>query len=171
MITLLTELLTSGTAAHAVAGVLLLGAGAVFALCGTALARIDIAEHRLPNRIVYPWAAITAGVVLIVSFLLADPSALARSLAAGLGWGLLFVLTRIIVPSSVGLGDAKLAVVLGMYTGFLGWQAFFTGVVLSFILGGAVSLLLMLTGRAGPRARLAFGPFLILGAALALILS
>src|SRR5699024_6119786 len=104
-------------------------------------------------------------------FLLTDAAGLGRAVAAGLGWGLLFALISLIHPPAVGMGDAKLAVVLGMYTGFLGWGAFAAGLVLSFVLGGVVSLGLLLSRRATSSSRIAFGPFLILGAALALIFS
>lgn len=165
------ELLTSGSAAHIVAAVLLLGGGAVFAVCGTALGFIDVREHRLPNRIVYPWAGITFGLLVLTAFLLTDAAGLGRAVVAGLGWGLLFLLAALIQPSAVGMGDAKLAVVLGMYTGFLGWGTFAVGLALSFVLGGVVSIGLLLSRRAAPASRIAFGPFLIMGTALALIFS
>lgn len=171
MFSLISELLAYGTAAHIFAGVLLLGGGIVFAVCGTALAWIDIREHRLPNRIVYPWAAITFGLLILVTFLLTDAAGLGRAVAAGLGWGLLFVLISWIHPPSIGMGDAKLAVVLGMYTGFLGWGIFAVALVLSFVLGGLVSIWLLLTKRAAATSRIAFGPFLIMGTGLALAFS
>lgn len=171
MISLIGQLLTSGSAAQIVAGVLLLAGGAAFALCGTALAFIDINQHRLPNRIVYPWTGFTFGLLVLVTFLLTDVGALGRAVAAGLAWGLLFLLVRLIHPPSVGMGDVKLAVVLGMYTGFLGWEVFAGGVVLSFLLGGLVSVWLLLSRRAVSTSRIAFGPFLILGAALVLVFS
>ena len=64
------------------------------------------------------------------------------------GAGLLFLLISLIHPPSLGMGDAKLAVVLGMYTGFLGWGTFAAGLILSFVLGGVVSIGLLLSRRA-----------------------
>lgn len=171
MIPFIGELLTSGSAAAILAGVLLLFGGAVYAVCGTALAFIDTREHRLPNRIIYPWAGITFGVLILVSFLLTDPHGLGRAVAAGLGWGLLFLVVRLIHPPSIGMGDAKLAVVLGMYAGFPGWDTFAVAVAASFLLGGAVSVMLLVAGRAESTSRIAFGPFLILGTAVALSFS
>lgn len=165
------ELLTSGSAAEMAAAVLLLGGGAVFAVCGTALGLIDVREHRLPNRIIFPWAGIALGLLVLVAFLLTDAAGLGRAVAAGLLWGLLFLLISLIHPPSLGMGDAKLAVVLGMYTGFLGWGVFAAAFMLSFVLGGTVSLGLLLSRRAASTSRIAFGPFLIMGTALALIFS
>lgn len=171
MISLIGELLTSGNAAHLVAGLLLLIGGAAFAVCGTALSFIDTQRHRLPNRIVYPWAGLTLILLVLITFLTGDLIGLGRALAAGLGWALLFLVIRLIHPPSIGMGDVKLAAVLGMYTGFLGWEVLLTGVVLSFLLGGVVSLWLLITRRVSSSSRIAFGPFLILGAAAALVFS
>ncbi|NDK31025.1 prepilin peptidase [Nesterenkonia sp. Hz 6-5] len=171
MMSYIGELLSSGAAAPVVAGLLLLFGGVVFGVCGTALAFIDVQQHRLPNRIVYPWAGFTAGLLVLVTFLLGDITGLGRALAAGALWGMLFFGVRMIHPPSIGMGDVKLAVVLGLYTGFLGWEVVATGVALSFLLGGLVSIWLLMTRRATSSSRIAFGPFLILGAAAALVLS
>lgn len=171
MIQFISQLLTSGDPGEVVAGVLLLLGGAAFAVCGTALAYIDAQEHRLPNRIVYPWAALTFGLLILVSFLLNDPIGLGRAVLAGLGWGVLFLLVRLASPKSIGMGDVKLSVVLGLYTGFLGWEVFAAGLVISFLLGGLISLALLISRRASSHTRIAFGPFLILGSALALMFS
>lgn len=171
MMSYIGELLTSGTPAPVVAGLLLLLGGVVFGVCGTALAFIDVQQHRLPNRIVYPWAGFTAGLLVLVTFLLGDAAGLGRALAAGLVWGLLFLAVRLIHPPSVGMGDVKLSVVLGLYTGFLGWDVFVVGLALSFLLGGLVSVGLLVTRRATSSTRIAFGPFLIVGTAAALVLS
>ncbi|WP_022873279.1 prepilin peptidase [Nesterenkonia alba] len=169
MIPLIGDLITSGSPAQIAAGLLLLVGGAVFAVCGTALAFIDAKEHRLPNRIVYPWAGITAGLLMLVTLLLSDLPGLGRAVLAGLIWGGLFLGIRLLHPPSVGMGDAKLAVVLGMHAGFLGWEAFAAAVLLSFVLGGVTAVVLVLTGRASRRTNIPFGPFLILGTALALV--
>lgn len=171
MIPLITELLASGHPAQVVAGVLLLAGGVAFALCGIALAMIDLAEHRLPNRIIYPWAAATVALVMVVSFLLTDPTALLRAGASGVLWGGFFLLLRVLVKSSVGLGDAKLAVVLGMYSGFLGWDSLLAAVAISLLAGGFVAIAAVLTRGGGANARIAFGPCLIFGTAVAMLIS
>ncbi|GAB3192557.1 prepilin peptidase [Nesterenkonia suensis] len=169
MIPFIGDLITAGSAAELIAGVLLLLGGAIFAVCAVALSSIDLREHRLPNRILYPWAAVSAGILLAVSLLIGDIPGLLRGVAAGLLWGFLFLLVRLAHPPSIGMGDVKLAVVLGLYTGFLGWSTVAAAVLLSFLLAGVVAVILLLTRRADRRTRIPFGPFLILGTALALI--
>ncbi|GAA1179279.1 prepilin peptidase [Nesterenkonia xinjiangensis] len=169
MIPFIGDLITSGAAAEVLAGMVLLLGGMVFAVCAIALSFIDLTEHRLPNRILYPWAAVTAGMLLVVSVLLGDIPGLLRGIGAGLLWGVLFLIARLAHPPSIGMGDVKLAVVLGLYTGFLGWATVAAAVLLSFLLAGAVALVLLLTRQADRRTRLPFGPFLILGTAIAMI--
>jgi leader peptidase (prepilin peptidase) / N-methyltransferase len=171
VVSYLGELLSSGSAAQLVAGLLLLIGGLVFAVCGTALAFIDVQQHRLPNRIVYPWCGFTAGMLVLVTFLLGDPASLGRAVAAGLAWGMLFLAVSLIHPPAIGMGDVKLAVVLGLHTGFFGWEVFVVGVALTFVLGGLVSVWLLVTQQGSSSTRIAFGPFLILGSAGALVLS
>lgn len=171
MISLIGEHLTSGNPAQIVAAALLLLGGVVFAVCGTALAFIDVREHRLPNRIIYPWAGITLALLLLVTFLLTDAAGLGRAMVAGLGWGLLFFLISWIHPPSIGMGDAKLAVILGLYTGFLGWEVFGLALVIAFVTAGLVSIWLLSTRRASSTSRIAFGPFLIAGTAVSLVLT
>lgn len=169
MIPFIGDLITSGSVVQLIAGLLLLLGGVVFAVCAVALSFIDLTEHRLPNRILYPWAAVTAGILLVVALLLGDLPGLLRGLGAALLWGLLFLAARLLHPPSIGMGDVKLAGVLGLYTGFLGWVTVVAAVLLSFILAGAVAIVLLLSRRADRRTRIPFGPFLILGTALALI--
>ncbi|MCH8571665.1 A24 family peptidase [Nesterenkonia sp. AY15] len=171
MIAFITELLSSGAPGRAMAGVLLLIAGVVFAVCAIALSFSDLREHRLPNRIIYPWAGLVMGLLLPTALLLGDPLAALRALAAALTWGGLFLLVRLIAPPALGMGDVKLAVVLGLYTGFLGWDTVLTAVVVSFLLGGLVSAALLLSGRGTAKTAVPFGPFLLLGTTIALMLS
>jgi leader peptidase (prepilin peptidase)/N-methyltransferase len=64
----------------------------------------------------------------------------------------------------MGLGDVKLAGVLGMYLGYLGWAQLAVGVAGAFLLGGVFGIMLMLLGRAGRKTAVPFGPWMLLGA-------
>lgn len=169
VIGLVGEMLSSGGAATAAAVVLLLG---LFGSAGAAvlLAVVDVREHRLPNRIVYPWAGASVLLLLLVALLAGDISAWGRAVAAGLVWSVGFLAVKLIHPPSIGMGDVKLVAVLGLWAGFLGWAAVGAAVVLSFLVGGLVSLGLLVTGRAGRSTRIPFGPFLLGGTALALLM-
>ena len=71
----------------------------------------------------------------------------------------------------MGFGDVKLAGVLGAYLAWLGWAALVVGGFLGFALGAVVGVAMMVAGRAGRRTALPFGPFMLLGALLAIFLA
>ncbi len=76
----------------------------------------------------------------------------------------LYWLLAIGYPGGMGFGDVKLAGVLGMLLGWVGWAALIVGGFSAFVLGGVVGVLLMLGRRATRKSRIPFGPFMIAGA-------
>jgi leader peptidase (prepilin peptidase) / N-methyltransferase len=66
------------------------------------------------------------------------------------------------------MGDVKLAGILGLYLGWLGWGQLIAGAFLAFLLGSLVGLALMAARRAGLKSRIPFGPFMLLGALAAI---
>jgi len=171
VIAYIVELLASGSLTQALAGLMLLLGGVIFAVCALALSFSDLREHRLPNRILYPWAGITLGLLVPTALLLGEPLAALRAIAAALTWSAAFLAVRLISPPALGMGDVKLAVVLGLYTGFLGWSTVLAAVLMSFLLGGVVSAALLISRRATAKTPVPFGPFLLLGTAIALTVS
>ena len=134
---------------------------------GLALAAIDLDHHRLPNAIVYPlYPVVLAGLCLAA---LVGPQAwLAALVGAGL-W--LLVIGGLWLASGgrgMGLGDVKLAPVLGAVLGWLSVGVAVIGLFTAFVLGAIVGLALMLAGRAGRRSRIPFGPYLVAGYLLAI---
>src|SRR5262249_25623973 len=93
-----------------------------------------------------------------------DMGALARAVLGGLAMLALYFLLVLIYPAGMGLGDVKLAGVLGMYLGWLGWGALVVGAFLGFLLGGPVGGGLMLPRPAGRESMIPFGPFMLAGA-------
>jgi leader peptidase (prepilin peptidase)/N-methyltransferase len=135
---------------------------------GVALALIDIDVKRLPNAIVLPSYAVGAVLLGLAAVAEADFSSYAR---AGLGMAALFglyFLLAFIYPAGMGFGDVKLAGVLGMYLGWLGWAEVVTGGFLGFLFGGLVGGALMAVHRAGRKSQIPFGPFMLLGAFVAI---
>jgi leader peptidase (prepilin peptidase)/N-methyltransferase len=70
-------------------------------------------------------------------------------------------------PADLGLGDVKLAGVLGLVLGWQGWGVVVVGAFLGFLLGGLAGIGLMLAGRADRRTAIPFGPLLLFGALVA----
>ena len=155
---------------HPLAFAALLVAAVYLVATGALLSWIDLRTHRLPNRIVFPAYAV-AGVLLTTAALAAgEPGRLVRLLAGGAVLWLFYFLLRLVYPPGMGFGDVKLAGVLGMYLGYLGWGHVFAGTFAAFLLGGVWSLGLLATRRGSLKSAIPFGPFMLAGSAAAMLL-
>jgi leader peptidase (prepilin peptidase) / N-methyltransferase len=135
-----------------------------------ALILTDIDHKLIPNRILYP--GIVVGAVLLVGGALVagdSQSALRALLAGGAYFGALLVIALVAPAGGFGFGDVKLAILLGMFTGYLGWGQVSVAFFFAFLLGGILSILLLLTGLKGRKDAIPFGPYLVLGAYVAIV--
>ena len=133
------------------------------------LARIDIAHHLLPNRLVGPLLA--AGFALLGFAALASGAA-GDLLRGAAGSAILFFFYLILALTSrngLGMGDVKLAAPLGLYLGYLGWSQLFYGGALAFVAGGLASAFLIAKNSGNKPKEVAYGPSM-LAAGLAVIL-
>lgn len=136
---------------------------------GTALWMIDLDVKRLPNAIVLPSYGVAGGLLLAAAAFTGDWWSLLRAvLGMAALYGFYFVLA-LIYPAGMGFGDVKLAGVLGLYLGWLGWAEVVVGGFLGFLFGGAVGLGLMAVHRAGRKSQIPFGPFMLSGALAAIL--
>ncbi|WP_345802273.1 prepilin peptidase [Microbacterium sp. AZCO] len=135
-----------------------------FAAISMVLTLIDLDTHRLPNAIVLPSYLVAAVLLTLASALVGDWGAIVRA-AAGMAilYAFYFVL-RLVRPDGMGGGDVKLAGVIGLYLGWIGWGALAVGAFAAFLLGGIFGIALILARRAGRRSAIPFGPWMILGA-------
>lgn len=133
---------------------------------GVWLLAVDARTHRLPNRIVLP--------TLLVLLVLAGVDALATQRSESLISGLIgmlvlggfYAVMRATSRGGIGGGDVKLAAVIGLVLGWHGWQALAVGAASAFVLGALYALSLMALRRADRSTRIAFGPWMIIGAVL-----
>lgn len=144
-----------------------LPAAVLLAVVGVLLAAEDFASHRLPNAVLQP-TAVALVLLLTVAALLDDAwGALLRGVLAALVCGAGYLLLALLRPTGLGLGDVKLGALLGLWLGWLGWPAVVIGVLAGFLLGGLAALALIIVRRADRGSAIAFGPWLLLGAAVA----
>jgi leader peptidase (prepilin peptidase)/N-methyltransferase len=122
---------------------------------------IDLQHKIIPDVITLP--GIIAGVV--ASLLLTPVGVVSSILGVVLGGGLFF-LVAVISRGGMGGGDIKLIAMIGA---FLGWQAVLMTIFLGTFTGAVVGLALMLLGKKGRKDMVPFGPFLALGALLAMV--
>jgi leader peptidase (prepilin peptidase) / N-methyltransferase len=126
------------------------------------LAAIDLETRLLPNRITLP----ATGVLLTASLALGPTAFLEHALSALLAGGFLFAAAAI-RPGDLGMGDAKLALLLGALLG----TAVLGALVIGFCLVAAAGLVLLgVDGRAALTRHLPLGPFLAAGALTTLLL-
>jgi len=163
----LTRIAAQTTVASSIGEGVALIAFLYLAAISVALTAIDIDLKRLPNAIVLPAYGV-GGVLLGISGLLSgDPVSLAWA-AAGAGLSFAFYLLLAVVSNGgMGMGDVKLAGVLGLYLGFLGPAPLFVGIAAGFLLGGLYGVGVLLSGKGGRKTAIPFGPFMIAGAWLA----
>jgi len=132
-----------------------------------ALSLIDLETKLLPNRIVYP--AVAVGVALLVATAAAGPGidAWVRGLAAMVASAGFFFVIALISPAGMGMGDVKLAGLIGLFLGYLSWGRLVSAFFLAFLAGAIVGIALMIAGRAGRKTAIPFGPFMAFGAVIA----
>lgn len=138
---------------------------------GVALGAVDVAVHRLPDRLTlpaYPVLVVLLGAAAAIGH---DFGALVRGLLAGVALAAVYLLLALLRPGQLGGGDIKLAGLLGLGLGWLGWPAVIAGAVLAFVLTAVVSLALLAARRIGLRDAICFGPFMLGGALLAILAS
>jgi leader peptidase (prepilin peptidase)/N-methyltransferase len=138
---------------------------------GAALTLIDIDVHRLPDLIVLPSYPIAFVLLLVPTVVTGQWGSLLRAVLAGLAMYVFYLVMALVSPGGggLGLGDVKLAGVLGLLMGWLGWTPALVSVFAAFLAGGVVAMLLIVTRRAHRKSNIAFGPSMILGAWVALM--
>lgn len=129
-----------------------------------ALTLIDLDTHRLPNAIVVPAYAVSAVLFAVACVQGADWSSLLRAGVGGAALYAFYFVLRLIRPGGMGGGDVKLAGVVGIYLGWLGWGALVVGAFAAFVFGGVFGLGLMAARRVGRKTAIPFGPWMLLGA-------
>jgi leader peptidase (prepilin peptidase)/N-methyltransferase len=158
------QLIAVQPTAEAIASGLALVAFLYLAAVSIALSFIDLEHHRLPNTIVLPSYVVGAILLGTSSILIGDYAALVRAgigmVAMALGYFALSLLWR----GGMGLGDVKLAGVLGLYLGYSGWGSLAVGSIGAFFLGGIFGLVLILLHKTTRKSGIPFGPWMLLGA-------
>jgi len=151
-------------AAPLVAALLELVAFLWLAGASVALAIIDVEHHRLPDAIVLPSYAV--GLVLLgaSSALSGEWDALLRGVVGMAALFVFYLGLALVKPGAMGLGDVKLAGVLGLWLGWLGWGELVVGAFAAFLLGGLFSVVLLATRRAQRTGGIPFGPWMLAGA-------
>ena len=158
------ELASALGTAQIVAQILVLIAFLYLAATSVVLSLIDVDTHRLPNSIVLPGYLVGLALFGGAAVLNDDPTSFITAVVGSASAFALYLTIAVIAPGGMGLGDVKLAGVIGLFLGSLGWAPLIVGVFAAFILGGLYGVALLLLRRAGRGAGIPFGPWMLIAA-------
>jgi len=136
---------------------------------GVVLAYVDAQTRLLPTRLIAPSYAVVVALLLLAGWLDDDGDALVRAALAWAAMGGFYFVMWFVYPKGLGYGDVRLSGLLGLCLGYLGWAELVTGMYAGFLLGGLGGGLLSLL-RIVDRKRYPFGPFMLLGALVGVVL-
>ena len=136
--------------------------GAVLVLFLVPMALFDLDTRIIPNKLTAP-----AALVAIALGLALDPAGEPERLIAGFGAAAFFLVAFLAYPRGMGVGDIKLAGVLGLFLGAEVSVGIFAALILGTLVGGIV--MARVGVKAGRKTAVPFGPFLALGGVVAVL--
>ena len=140
-----------------------------FGVLGVALAAIDVAVQRLPDRLTLPAYPILILLLVAAAVLGHQGGALVRALLGSASLAAAFLVMALLRPGQLGGGDVKLAGLAGLTLGWLGWRTLLLGTVLGFVICAIFGLVLLATRRITLTGTICYAPFLLSGAILAML--
>lgn len=140
-------------------------------LFAVALGTVDLRHHRLPDALTLVGIVITAGVLTITEWSTPAAGSLTRAAIAGVVWAGSFAVIAAVTPANMGWGDVKLVLSLGAATtGYLSAATALLAVCAAFVLAARVAMVGIGLRKWTAQSAIAFGPFLLIGSWLALLL-
>jgi leader peptidase (prepilin peptidase)/N-methyltransferase len=125
------------------------------------ISRHDLERHIIPNRIVVP-----AWIAVLLAHLAIHPRDWLEWLVASFGAGAFFLVVALAYPAGLGMGDVKLALLIGAALGWSVVTALFLGTLAA---GLVAAVILARKGSAARKRAIPLGPFLAAGALVVLL--
>ncbi len=134
------------------------------AAASIALGLIDIDTFRLPFTIVAPSYLVGAVLLGAASLVERDAASVVRAVVGSAALWVFYRLLHAVYPKGMGYGDVRLAGLLGLYLGWLGWSALVIGGFFGFLVGGVAGVAILVVGRGGLKTQIPYGPYMLVGA-------
>jgi leader peptidase (prepilin peptidase)/N-methyltransferase len=132
------------------------------------LSVIDIDHHLLPTRIIVPAFIVGWAGLAFAAIFAGQPDRLTGALIGSVLFGGFILAIAFAYPPGMGLGDVRLAFVLGSFLGYLGGAGVvLVGMFLSFLLGALIGIAAMRISGGTRKMQVPFGPSLALGTVVA----
>ncbi len=125
------------------------------------ISRVDLERRIIPNRIVLP-----AWIAVLLAHLAIHPAHWLEFLVASFGAGLFFLVVALVYPAGLGMGDVKLALLIGAALGWAVVGALLLGTLSAGVFG---AILLFKEGSSARKRAIPLGPFLAGGAIVVLL--
>jgi leader peptidase (prepilin peptidase)/N-methyltransferase len=143
-----------------------------FLLLTLSLVVTDLEEFRIVDRLNIRGSIAVGAILAVTALATGEYAALGRAL---LGSAAYFagatVLWLIVRGRGFGAGDVKLAPILGLFTAFISWGTLGQAVFATAMIGGVVALVMLAFGAAKMKTELPYGPPMVLGAWLAIVMA
>ena len=135
----------------------------LFTACGAAIAAVDLLERRIPNRMLLVATPAVAFAILVGAVGRGSAAPLLWTAVGAVGLFLVYLVIALLAPSAMGMGDVKLAALVGGVLGFVGPAAILGGAVAIALVGGVAAVIVLLARRGGVRDGVPYGPALVIG--------
>lgn len=143
--------------------------------CLVAVTAVDLACSRIPDRIVFPTLGASLVLIVAVSVIEGVPSAVGPALIGAAAYFVALFVPHLVSPRGMGFGDVKLALVLGLFLGWLGGSGVdavrlvLFALIAGSLIGVAAGVVVLALRRRN--AAFPFGPALALGTVLVVLLA
>lgn len=129
----------------------------------------DIRVGLVPRKLLYPALGLMAVGLVAASAVSGDYHRLLEATIGGVGALAAFFCIWWVSPRSMGMGDVRLAGVIGAGLGWIGYRQLYVGFLVAFVVGSAVGAVKMLVRGSGRKTSLPFGPALAAGAVVGVL--
>jgi leader peptidase (prepilin peptidase)/N-methyltransferase len=140
-----------------------------FGALGVTLTVLDVSARRMPNLLVLPSYPIALILLTLAASIDGSWWPLARAGLGMIALAGLFLILALSAPGQLGMGDCKLAGVVGLYLGWLGLSDVLTGILLAYLGAALMVIVLRVVGSSVGRRGLPFAPFMAGGALFAVL--
>jgi leader peptidase (prepilin peptidase) / N-methyltransferase len=136
------------------------------ALVSVPISIFDLKWRLIATKLVYPAWIIALSLFVFSAARNGDWMRLRMAVMCSVGSSAFVWLLHLVYPKGMGMGDARLMLMLGLGSGWFGWQGAILGMMFGFLLSNIIGVPYSLIRYRNLKALLPFGPFLGLGAAL-----
>jgi leader peptidase (prepilin peptidase)/N-methyltransferase len=143
---------------------------AFFGIVAVQLSTIDWRLRILPNLLVLPSLLLGLVLLCLAAAVEGGWDDFVRALAGAAVLFLVYLALALASPMGMGMGDVKLAAVVGLFLGYQGWTSLLLGAAAGFLIGALAGVALLLARRVNLKSAVPFGPSMLGGAVIVLIL-